>query len=138
MLFRSASNSASTGLLAADKARGIYEDIVRKLKDPALLEYAGRDLFKVRIFPIEPNSRKRITLSYSQLLKSDAGLVNFVLPMNTEKFSAKPIKTVSLKIDLETKRPLRLSRVEQVERPLLKPAHLGRGGQRLSDGWPLQ
>ena len=29
-------------LLAADKARGIYEDIVRKLRDPALLEYAGR------------------------------------------------------------------------------------------------
>src|SRR5512137_2675099 len=37
-------------LLAADKARRIYEDIVRKLKDPALLEYAGRDVFKVRIF----------------------------------------------------------------------------------------
>lgn len=94
-------------LLAADKARGIYEDIVRKLKDPALLEYAGRDLFKVRIFPIEPNSRKRITLSYSQLLKSDSGLVNFVLPFNTEKYSAKPVKTVSLKVDLETKRPLK-------------------------------
>ena len=45
-------------LLAADKARGLYEDIVRKLNDPALLEYAGRDLFKVRIFPIEPNSQK--------------------------------------------------------------------------------
>ena len=94
-------------LLAADKARGIYEGIVRSLRDPALLEYAGRDLFKVRIFPIEPNSRKRITLSYSQLLKADAGLVNFVFPLNTEKFSAKPIKTVSLKIDLETKRPLK-------------------------------
>ena len=94
-------------LLAADKARRIYEDIVRSLRDPALLEYAGRDLFKVRIFPIEPNSRKRITLSYSQLLKADAGLVNFVFPLNTEKFSAKPIKTVSLKIDLETKRPLK-------------------------------
>jgi Ca-activated chloride channel family protein len=94
-------------LLAADKARGIYEDIVRKLKDPALLEYAGRDLFKVRIFPIEPNSRKRVSLSYSQLLKSDAGLVNFVLPLNTDKFSATPVKNVSLKIDLETKRPLK-------------------------------
>src|SRR5436309_7003617 len=47
-------------LLAADKARHIYEDIVRRLKDPALLEYAGRDVFKVRIFPIEPNSKKRI------------------------------------------------------------------------------
>ena len=94
-------------LLAADKARGIYEDIVRRLKDPALLEYAGRDLFKVRIFPIEPNSRKRITLSYSQLLKSDAGLVNFILPLNTDKFSAKPVKNVSIKLDLETKRSLK-------------------------------
>ncbi len=94
-------------LLAADKARGIYEDIVRRLKDPALLEYAGRDLFKVRIFPIEANGRKRITLSYSQLLKADSGLVNFVLPMNTDKFSAKPVKNVSLKVELETKRPLK-------------------------------
>lgn len=94
-------------LLAADKARGIYEDIVRKLKDPALLEFAGRDLFKVRIFPIEPHGRKRITLSYSQLLKSDSGLVNFVIPFNTEKFCAKPIKNVSLKIDLETKQSLK-------------------------------
>ena len=94
-------------LLAADKARGIYEDIVRKLRDPALLEYSGRDLFKVRIFPIEPNSRKRITLVYTQLLKSDSGLVNLVLPLNTEKFSAKPIRNVSVKVDLETRRPLK-------------------------------
>src|SRR5258705_6460604 len=94
-------------LLAADKARGIYEDIVRKLKDPALLEFAGRHLFKVRIFPIEPHSRKRIALSYTQLLKSDSGLISFIVPLNTEKFSAKPIKNVSLKIDLETKQSLK-------------------------------
>jgi Ca-activated chloride channel homolog len=94
-------------LLAADKARGIYEDIVRKLKDPALLEFAGRDLFKVRIFPIEAHGRKRIVLSYSQLLKSDSGLVNFVVPFNTEKFCTKPIRNVSVKIDLETKQPLK-------------------------------
>lgn len=94
-------------LLAADKARHIYEDIVRKLKDPALLEYEGRDVFKVRIFPIEPNSRKRITLSYTQLLKADDGLVSYVLPLNTEKLSAKPIKNVSVKLDLESKRPLK-------------------------------
>src|SRR6266478_8410776 len=79
-------------LLSADKARHIYEDIVRKLKDPALLEYAGRDVFKVRIFPIEPNARKRIKLSYTQLLRADDGLVTYGLPLSTEKFSAKPIK----------------------------------------------
>lgn len=94
-------------LLVADKARGIYEDIVRRLKDPALLEYADRDLFKVRIFPIEPHSRKRITLSFSQVLKSDAGLVSYTLPLNTEKFSAKPLRNLSVKLDLETKRPLK-------------------------------
>src|SRR5262245_22705779 len=94
-------------LLAGDKAKGIYEDIVRKLKDPALLEYAGRDLFKVRIFPIEGNSRKRITLSYSQMLKSDGGLVSYTLPLNTEKFSAKPLKNISVKLELETKHPLK-------------------------------
>jgi len=94
-------------LLTADKARNIYEEIVRRQRDPALLEYVGRDLFKVRIFPIEANAKKRITLSYSQLLKSDAGLVNFLFPLNTEKFSAKPLKSVSVKIDLESKRALK-------------------------------
>ena len=94
-------------LLGADKARHIYEDIVRRAKDPALLEYAGQDMFKVRIFPIEPNSHKRITLSYTQLLKSDEGLVSYLLPLNTEKFSAKPIKNVSVKVELDTKRPLK-------------------------------
>src|SRR6266498_2009854 len=99
--------SVDAELLPADKARGIYEDIVRKMRDPALLEYAGRDLFKVRIFPIEPRSRKPIKISYTELLRSDAGLVNFVFPLNTEKFSARPLKSVSVKVDLETKRPLK-------------------------------
>jgi Ca-activated chloride channel family protein len=94
-------------LLGADKARHIYEDIVRKLRDPALLEYAGRDIFKVRIFPIEPNSKKRIKLSYSQLLKADDGLVGYTLPLSTEKFSAQPIKTVSVRVELDSKRPIK-------------------------------
>jgi Ca-activated chloride channel homolog len=104
-------------LLTAEKARGIYEDIVRRLRDPALLEYSGRDLFKVRIFPIEPHSRKRITLSYTQLLQADHGLVTFQLPLNTEKFSAKPLQSLAVKIDLETKRPLKsiYSPTHQVE-----------------------
>ena len=61
-------------LLPADKARAIYEDIVRRSKDPALLEYVGRDTFKVRIFPIESHGKKRVKIQYTQLLKSDTGL----------------------------------------------------------------
>src|SRR4051812_26538808 len=58
-------------LLPADKARSIYEEIVRKYRDPALLEYAGRDASKVRIFPIEAQKGKKIKITYTQLLKSD-------------------------------------------------------------------
>ncbi len=94
-------------LLPAAKARQIYEAIVRKAKDPALLEYADRDVFKVRIFPIEPNSMKRVKLSYTQLLKADGGLVNYTYPLNTEKFSAKPIKDVSIKVEIASDRPLK-------------------------------
>ncbi|MDB6125857.1 MAG: vault protein inter-alpha-trypsin protein [Pedosphaera sp.] len=94
-------------LLAAEKARGIYEDIVRKMKDPALMEYAGQDVLKLRIYPIEPNSKKRISLSYTQVLKADGGLLNYVLPMNAGKYSSKPIKSVSVKVEVESKRPLK-------------------------------
>ena len=98
--------SVDAELLPADKARGIYEDIVRKMRDPALLEYAGRDLFKVRIFPIEPRSRKPIKISYTELLRSDAGTVTYLYPLSTEKFSARPIKNLSLKIELKSVEPL--------------------------------
>lgn len=94
-------------LLDADKARKIYEDIVRRMKDPALLEYAGQDLFRVRIFPIEPHAPKRVKLTYSQLLRQDGGLVEYVYPLNTEKFSSRPIRSLSLKVSLETKQPLK-------------------------------
>jgi Ca-activated chloride channel family protein len=93
--------------LPADKARQIYEDIVRKAKDPALLEYVNRDTFKVRIFPIEPRAPKRIKLSYTQLLTADAGLVGYAYPLNTEKFSSAPIKDVSLKLELDAKSPIK-------------------------------
>lgn len=114
----------SAELLGAEKARKIYEDIVRSMKDPALLEYYGRDLFKVRIFPIEAHARKRITLAYTQVLKSDSGLLAYTYPMNTEKFSARPIKSVSLKIEIEAQRPLKT---------LYSPSHnaeIRRSGER--------
>lgn len=94
-------------LLSADKARRIYEEIVRKAKDPALLEYEGRDLLKVRIFPIEPHSRKKIALSYTQVLKGDSGLYAFSLPLTPEKYSAKPIQKLSLDLELEADAPLK-------------------------------
>ncbi|MCP5105404.1 MAG: VWA domain-containing protein [bacterium] len=89
-------------LLDAKKARRIYEDIVRRQRDPALLEYSGQGVFKARIFPIEPHSKKRVKISYSQLLSKDNQTVEYLYPLNTEKFSAKPLKDVSIHVDLNT------------------------------------
>ncbi len=116
-------------LLDADKARGIYEDIVRRMKDPALLEYAGQALFKLRIFPIEPRGDKRIKLTYTQLLRSDGGLVEYLYPLNTEKFSAAPLKSVSVKVELECKPPLKAvyspSHAVEIKRPDNRRAVIG-------------
>src|SRR5574338_1588197 len=89
-------------LLDADKARKIYEDIVRQKRDPALLEYSEQNIFKLRIFPIEPRSEKKISISYSQVLESDNNLFEYIYTLNTEKFSAKPLKNVSVKVDLRS------------------------------------
>lgn len=94
-------------LLDAAKARAIYEEIVRKYRDPALLEYTGRDAFKARIFPIEPNSRKQVKITYTQLLKSDSGAVEYTYPLNTEKFSARPLEHVSVKVNLNCIDPIK-------------------------------
>jgi Ca-activated chloride channel family protein len=94
-------------LLDAGKARSIYEEIVRQQRDPALLEYTGRGAFRVRIFPIEPHSRKRVQLTYTELLTSDAGTVSYLYPLNTEKFSAEPLQKAAITVKLNAGSPLK-------------------------------
>ncbi len=88
-------------LLDADKARQIYEQIVRKAQDPALLEYYNRGMFRVRIFPIEPNSEQRIQLTYSETLQRDNGTISYSFPLNTSKYSAKPLNNLSMRVIVE-------------------------------------
>lgn len=90
----------SAELLDARKAREIYQDIVRRQQDPALLEYSETGVFKVRIFPIGPHSKKRIKISYHEFLNKDNNSVEYLYPLNTEKFSAKPLKNVSVNVEI--------------------------------------
>jgi Ca-activated chloride channel family protein len=68
-------------LLTADEARRIYEDIVRKSLDPALLEMADYRTFRARIFPIPPRATRRLTLRYDATLPSEGKTVTFQYPM---------------------------------------------------------
>ncbi len=66
-----------------EEARKIYDSIVRSMKDPGLLEYAGKDLFQASIFPIPANSDKKLELTYSQVLKAESGTVGYRYPLGT-------------------------------------------------------
>jgi Ca-activated chloride channel family protein len=94
-------------LLEKDEARAIYESIVRQRRDPALLEYMGRNAFQASVYPIPPGGERRIELEYSQVLTADQGLVQYVYPLNTEKFSHRPIEEVSVHIDIHSDQPLK-------------------------------
>ena len=68
-----------------EEARRIYDEIVRRQRDPGLLEYAGKDLFQASIFPIPPNSDKKLEMTYSQVLKAESGTVAYRYPLGTGK-----------------------------------------------------
>ncbi len=94
-------------ILDAEQARRVYEEIIRSLQDPALLEYAGRGAVQARIFPIPPGGERRIELEYTQALTAENGLVRYIYPLNTEKFSALPLESVTVNLELSSSVPVR-------------------------------
>src|SRR3954468_16895011 len=50
--------------MSADRARQIYEEIVRRQRDPALLEWMGYGLLRARIFPIAPGEAKKVVVRF--------------------------------------------------------------------------
>src|SRR6266498_4305281 len=89
-----------------EEARRIYDEIVRRQRDPGLLEYAGKDLFQASIFPIPPHSDKKLELTYSQILRAESGTVAYRYPLGTGR-QLTQIGTVSGRVELESKEPLR-------------------------------
>ena len=90
-------------LLAKDRARSIYEGIVRSMQDPALLEYVGTRAFKARVFPIPPRGERRIQLEYSQVIKADSGLARYTYPLRTDQFTQQPTGSLAVSIDIKSK-----------------------------------
>lgn len=89
-------------ILGANEARDIYEDYVRRVLDPALLEYIGRDTLSARIFPIPAGGTRRIELSYTEVLEAESGIYRYLYPLDTERFSAFPLKEVQINVNLKT------------------------------------
>ncbi|MCK4306387.1 MAG: VWA domain-containing protein [Candidatus Eisenbacteria sp.] len=91
----------------AQEALNVYKALVRESKDPALLEYAGREMFRARIYPFPAHGDRRVMLDYDHLVEREGGLYRFVYPLSTEKFSSRPLESAYVVIELEADRPIR-------------------------------
>ena len=94
-------------VLTREEARRTYENIVRQMRDPALLEYIDRGALQASIYPIPPGGERRIELEYAQVLPLERGLIHYVYPLNTEKFSSLPLEDVRVTIEVASDSPVR-------------------------------
>ena len=94
-------------LLSAEEARRLYESIVRKNKDPALLEWMGTGLFKTNVFPVPPGATRTVSLRYSQLCRKQEGLTDFLFPLSTAKYTSLPVESVDVRVTVESQEEIK-------------------------------
>jgi Ca-activated chloride channel family protein len=70
----------SARLLPRDEGRTTYDRIVAQARDPALLEFAGFNLVRSSVFPVEPGGTQAIRLTYEHLTKTSGDRADYVLP----------------------------------------------------------
>src|SRR5687768_5252798 len=76
--------------MSADRARQIYEEIVRRQRDPALLEWMGYGLLRARIFPIAPGEHKKVVVRFQTVAQreGDALRVDYFRGVRTNQREA--------------------------------------------------
>ncbi len=94
-------------ILTKEEARRTYEEIVRRQRDPALLQYIGNDLFQVSVFPIPARDTRKLELTYSQILTVRDGLYQFRYPLQMHQTSAASIGSLAVSITLRNQPGLR-------------------------------
>jgi len=102
-------------LIERQRAGEIYDTIVHRRRDPAILEQIGDNLFKMRVFPISPRDFKRILLDFTLPLESDDGQFHFDVPLLTD---LEPIW--DFQVTGEIRGPTRPESVASLSHPKLK------------------
>lgn len=108
-------------LLPAEEARKLYEEIVRKNKDPALLEWMGQGLFKTSVFPVPAGAKRTVNLRYTQLCRQSQGLTDFLFPLAMARYTSGPLSKLKLRVAIESSQPIKnvysASHEVEIERP---------------------
>jgi Ca-activated chloride channel homolog len=68
-------------VLDAAEARRTYQDIVRTMRDPGLLEYQDYNSFSISAFPFNAGQSRSIEVKFTQALSGTTDLVQYQLPL---------------------------------------------------------
>jgi Ca-activated chloride channel family protein len=94
-------------IVEKDKARSIYQDIVRRMRDPGLLEHLSDNLFRASVFPVPANGEQRIEIAYSETLHFDAGTYKLVYPLKTGEQASRTLEDFTVGARLTSSVPLK-------------------------------
>lgn len=89
------------------RAREIYETILRERRDPGLLEWSGGNIFKARVFPIPAHAEKRIRIVYTQVLPMRGSHYRYSYGLRSEMLRKTPLRDLSLNVLVHSSLPLR-------------------------------
>ena len=90
-------------VLPKEEARRIYQQLVSKIRDPALVEFIGYNLIRSSVFPVEAGGKQKMRLTYEHLLEVDGSRVDYVLPRTESLEYAVPWKVTA---NIKAKRPI--------------------------------
>lgn len=94
-------------LLDAGMARSVYESIVQRMRDPGLVEHIGGNLFRARVFPIEPHSEQRIEIRFTQTLDYEGSLVHYRYPLRTQGPATSTLADYTVSLDIVSRTAIR-------------------------------
>ncbi|MCB9884534.1 MAG: VWA domain-containing protein [Planctomycetes bacterium] len=93
-------------VLDAGQARNVYESIVRRRRDPGLLEYAGEGLLRARIYPIPANGEVGVTVRLRQVLEPLGGVYQWQWPLRSMQMGDAGTGPIALDVSIKSKTAL--------------------------------
>jgi Ca-activated chloride channel family protein len=94
-------------LVEKEKARQIYEEIVRRTRDPALLEYMDGSLLRMRIFPVPAKGTQKVEVEYAEVVPMDGGLAEYVFPLRMGDKASQTLEDFTVAVRVKSETPLK-------------------------------
>jgi len=94
-------------ILERNQAVAIYEEIVRRMIDPGVLEYVGRDLIRARIFPIPPNGTQKVQVCFESLVEIEGQLAQVRYPLRAPAGLSGTSSDLTVRAEIGSSIPIR-------------------------------